>query len=362
MTGRGIDQAMPHPSSPELYESYVQDARDYIALAERSGGAIERPLGFADIWGDALDELARFDPEVRLINLETSITRNAEPWPGKGIHYRMSPDNAECLKVAGINACCLANNHVLDWQREGLLETLDVLDRLSIPHAGAGGNARRAREPVSLGLPAGGRVRIWSVGLSDSGIPENWQAGDETPGVFMLPSTSHEDTNPLIREITRQRRPGDLAVVSIHWGSNWGYDIPDGHRNLARQLIDAGADVIHGHSSHHPRGMELYRDRPIFYGCGDFINDYEGIGGHGTYRPELGLMIFCRMSRQTGRLEGLWLTPLRRKHLSLYRASDEERRWMRHTLNRERHPDMPAFQLAGENRLELSPGTIPGNR
>ncbi|MFW5824603.1 MAG: CapA family protein, partial [Marinobacter sp.] len=138
MTGRGIDQALPHPCSPELYEGYVRDARDYVRLAERHSGSIKRPMDYGDLWGVARDELERFSPEVRLINLETSITRHPGPLPGKGIHYRMHPDNAACLTAVNVNACALANNHVLDWQREGLAETLQVLDDLGIPHAGAG--------------------------------------------------------------------------------------------------------------------------------------------------------------------------------------------------------------------------------
>jgi poly-gamma-glutamate capsule biosynthesis protein CapA/YwtB (metallophosphatase superfamily) len=83
---------------------------------------------------------------------------------------------------------------------------------------------------------------------------------------------------------------GDTVIVSIHWGPNWGYDVPVVHRRFARRLIEeAHADIVHGHSAHHPLGVELHAGRPVLYGCGDFINDYEGISGHEEFRSELTL-------------------------------------------------------------------------
>lgn len=115
MTGRGIDQILSHPSVPILYEAYVKNALDYVALAEHLHGPIPRSVEGSYIWGDALERLMQASPDVRVINLETSITRSADAWPGKGIHYRMHPDNINCITVAGIDCCVLANNHVLDW-------------------------------------------------------------------------------------------------------------------------------------------------------------------------------------------------------------------------------------------------------
>src|SRR5687768_9588317 len=96
MTGRGIDQVLPHPSPPRLHEPYVKDAQDYVALADRVHGPISQPVGFSYIWGDAWQAWARMSPDVRLINLETSITTSEAHWQGKGIHYRMHPTNVPC--------------------------------------------------------------------------------------------------------------------------------------------------------------------------------------------------------------------------------------------------------------------------
>ena len=95
-------------------------------------------------------------------------------------------------------------------------------------------------------------------------------------------------------EIGRHAKPDDLIVVSIHWGSNWGYEVPEEQRRFAHALIDrAGVSVIHGHSSHHPKAIEIYRDRLILHGCGDFLNDYEGIKGYEEDWDNLVLMYFA---------------------------------------------------------------------
>src|SRR5690606_15954844 len=119
-----------------LYKPYVRDARTYVELAERANGPVPRPVSFTYIWGAALAELERVRPDARIVNLETSITRSDSPWPGKGIHYRMHPENIGCLTAAGIDCCVLANNHVCDWGFGGLAETLDVLRAAGIRTAG----------------------------------------------------------------------------------------------------------------------------------------------------------------------------------------------------------------------------------
>src|SRR5438876_3572723 len=186
MTGRGIDQALPHSVDPVLYELYVRDARDYVALAEKAHGPIPRPLTFHHIWGDALPELERAKLDFRIINLETAITSAETPWPDKAIHYRMHPQNVGCLSAARIDACALANNHVLDWGYDGLSETLQTLDAACIAHSGAGNNAEQAMKPAVPGRSGNGRVLLFSFGSKTSAIPEDWKATSISPGVYLL--------------------------------------------------------------------------------------------------------------------------------------------------------------------------------
>jgi poly-gamma-glutamate synthesis protein (capsule biosynthesis protein) len=96
-----------------------------------------------------------------------------------------------------------------------------------------------------------------------------------------------------------------------------------------------GIDVVHGHSSHHVKGIEVYKGRPILYGCGDFLNDYEGITGYEAFRGDLGLMYFLTMDTSSGTLFNMLMTPTHIKHFRVNRASPEDARWLEETLNRE---------------------------
>jgi poly-gamma-glutamate synthesis protein (capsule biosynthesis protein) len=270
MTGRGIDQALPFPAPPDLYEPYVRSARDYIALAERANGPIPRPLAFDYIWGDALAEIARRRPDACIVNLETAVTARGSPCRGKGIHYRMHPRNVPCLTAARIDCCVLANNHVLDWGHDGLADTLEALHAAGIRTAGAGRDAREAGEPAVIETRDGKRVLVFACATEDSGVPRDWAAG-KGAGVNLLDDLSPESRDLVSRRIHEMKREGDAVVVSIHWGSNWSYEVSVAQREFARALIDAGAHVVHGHSSHHPKAIERHRGRPIFYGCGDLI-------------------------------------------------------------------------------------------
>lgn len=335
MTGRGIDQVLPYAGDPRLHEPWVKDAGDYVALAEEAHGRIPTPLSEGDLWGEALAQLERFQPHLRFINLETSITTSNTPWPNKGIHYRMHPDNIGCLKVAGVDGCTLANNHVLDWDLDGLRESLRVLDEAGITSVGAGENRSVASEPAVFNVDNGQRVIVLACGLGSSGIPESWAATPDRPGVWRLPDLSAQSVQRVADRVRAAKRDGDLVVLSIHWGSNWGFDLEPGQQDFARAVIDeAGVDLVHGHSSHHPKGMEVYRGRLILYGCGDFINDYEGISGHDEYRGDLTLMYFPELAAD-GQLVSLAMVPLQMHRFQLRAAGEADRDWLAGTLDRE---------------------------
>jgi poly-gamma-glutamate capsule biosynthesis protein CapA/YwtB (metallophosphatase superfamily) len=335
MLGRGIDQVLPHPCGPELHESHVGSALDYVRLAEDANGPIPSPVDSAYIWGAAIEEFDRWQPDARIINLETSITRSNDFAP-KGINYRMSPENAGCLISAGIDCCVLANNHVLDWGQSGLLDTLTTLDRLGIEHAGAGHNSMEARTPAVLDLGVKGRTVVFSFASITSGAARSWAATTDAAGINLLRDTSEAMASDVCDQIARASRPGDVIIVSIHWGPNWGYEIPDQQRRFAHTLIDqAGVSIVHGHSSHHVKAMEVYRDRLILYGCGDFLNDYEGITGYEEYRGDLAVMYFAELECMSGKLLALDLVPLQISRFRLHRAANEDADWLMRTLDRE---------------------------
>lgn len=335
MTGRGIDQILPHPSHPRIHEPSVHSALDYVALAEDVNGPIARPVSADYIWGEALDELEQRAPDARIINLETAVTTHSHYEP-KGINYRMHPKNMDCLTVAKIDCCVLANNHVLDWGCPGLLETLSTLRAVHLKHAGAGRNRHEAEAPAVIDVAGGGRVLIFAFGDGDCGIPPDWAATDDKPGVAYLRALSEATVERVSELVTRVKRPGDIVVMSLHWGGNWGYAVAPVQRRFARALIDkAGVDLVHGHSSHHPKAIEVYKGKLILYGCGDLLNDYEGIGGYEAFRGELGLMYFVRVDAKTGKLLQLKMTPMRIQHFKLNKCGQRDARWLAAVLNRE---------------------------
>lgn len=334
MTGRGIDQVLPCPSDPIIHEPYVRDARRYVELAEEANGPIPKPVNFAHIWGDALDILKGMAPDVKIINLETSITTSDDYWKRKGINYRMHPGNIRCLTAAGIHICSLANNHVLDWGYAGLVETLQTLKENSIKSAGAGRNLAEAAAPAVMKVAGKGRVIVFSLGSETSGIPMKWAAGANSAGVNLVPDLSDKTVLAIQARIREWKSPGDIVVASIHWGDNWGYAIPHEETLFAHNLIDhSGVDIVHGHSSHHAKGIEVYHGKPVIYGCGDFINDYEGISGYEQFRGDLSLMYFVEMDPTSGKLTGLRMKPTRMKRFRVHRASQADSLWLRDMLN-----------------------------
>ncbi len=336
MTGRAIDQILPYPGDPRIHERYVTMATYYIEMAEKINGAIPTEAGFDYIWGDALDILKAEKPDLRIINLETAVTTNDNYWKGRGVNYRMNPKNTPVLKAAGIDFCALANNHSMDYGLDGLKETIVSLDAAKINHSGAGKDRTQAAEPAILNIQGKGRAIVFSLGSTSSGIPDIWSASSDRPGLHIIQEYARSYVSSIKSMVRRYKKENDIVILSIHWGPNWGYEINEDQRALAHAMIDeGGVDIIHGHSSHHPKGMEVYHDKLIIYGSGDLINDYEGIKGYAKYRPELNVMYFAEIDPATGTLQDLSMIPIRLMNFQISRADGEETKWLTSTLSRE---------------------------
>jgi poly-gamma-glutamate synthesis protein (capsule biosynthesis protein) len=198
-------------------------------------------------------------------------------------------------------------------------------------------------------------VILFSFGMETSGIGWDWGATAHHPGVNLLHDLSIATVRNIAQQVQRIKRAGDIVIASIHWGGNWGYAIPDDQQQFAHALIDdASVDLIHGHSSHHIKGIEVYKNHLILYGCGDLLNDYEGIGGYEEYRDELGLMYFPTLNPVDGKLLRLEMTPTRRRKMRINRASHEEAQWLADVLNRESKTVGANVTLDENNRLVLT--------
>lgn len=352
MLGRGIDCIMPRPGDPLLHEEFTKSALDYLALAERKHGPIPKPADYNYVWGDGLADLERENVAARIVNLETSITVSDDFMP-KGINYRMHPANIRALTTAKIDCCALANNHVLDWGAEGLKETLQTLKAAKVRFAGAGMNISEASAPAIIPVKGGRRIVVFSFALRSSGIPSSWAAGTDCAGVWLLEEQTDAAFKRISEQVTAVKGPQDVLIASIHWGDNWGYRIVPEQRALAHRLVDAaGFHVVHGHSSHHAKAIEVHRGHLIIYGCGDFITDYEGISGYQEFRGDLAVAYLPELSPRS-ELVCMKMLVYRLRKFRLESATLEDTQWLEERLNREGAPFGVRVNKSGKNILAL---------
>lgn len=221
-------------------------------------------------WGDTLPLLRGAD--IRICNLECAISDRGEAWSAtpKEFHFRSDAKNIDVLRAANVNAVSLANNHALDYGYDALIDTLELLDSAAIHHAGAGRTRSEAEQPAIVKTDKG---KVGIIAFTDN--EPAWESTAEKPGVFYVPIEPGDVRAIHLLELIRNtKNEVDLLIVSAHWGPNWGYEPPPEHVPFAHAMVDAGADVVFGHSGHVFRGIEIYRRRPILYCVGDFIDDY----------------------------------------------------------------------------------------
>lgn len=341
MPGRGVDAVMPSPCPREIREGYCKNALDYAHLAEKN---TRRSFSIGkvtarDLLGEVSRVIDRYEPHARIVNLETSVTKKSTFYPRKSINYRASEENVFALfEVVQPDVVSLANNHAMDFSREGLEDTLKFFDKNNVKRIGAGRNVADAMQPAVLEnvyprgfAPArndkrGASVAAYGLCFEDSGVPTDWKATERSMGVF-LAAEGDKVPERLLNEITEMKKKTSssndaIVVVSVHFGSNWGYEIARTHVTAAKALIDAGADIIHGHSSHHAKTAMMYKKKLILFGCGEFFNDYEGISSHPgfpetSYLGHLRLLYFVDIDAKTHDFKKLEIVLMRQKMFAL---------------------------------------------
>jgi len=356
MLGRLIDQLLPiHVHEPE--------AARIVSSIRASAGPTSHLVGYNDstIWGNTLSVLQSAD--LNFLNLETSVTTHAVKWPTKVFNYRMHPANISALQVAGIHYAGLANNHTLDFREEGLLETAKTVKAAGIAFAGAGENEDEATKPAILYFSG-----------EESEIEHEihvWAASDHPSDWAKVRTFHFIDYTPQIRARLKKlltaptSNDAALKVFSVHWGPNYSWQPADEIRDLAHFLVDeCGIDIVHGHSSHHVQGVEVYAGKLIIYGCGDFVDDYAVVPG---YRNDLSAVWRVSVENDVTRAQGrlvvkrleIFPTIIEQFRVRLLEANEADSKWTRKKiidLSTERGSEVQ-IQDDGKGRLLLE---MPG--
>ncbi|CAE6759003.1 MAG: CapA family protein [Nitrospira sp.] len=277
------------------------------------------------IWGDILPVMLKAD--CRLINLECVISSQGEAWhpATKAFHFRAHPRAVDVLRAAKIDGVTLANNHVLDYGPDALLDCVNLLDRAGIKRTGAGAMLEEALAPAVFALP---EASVAVVSLTDN-EPE-WEATNRKPGVNYVAYNDRGLVEPYRSRMTQvllsARRQAELVIVSAHVGPNWGAP-SRAMQALAHELLDMGADLYWGHSNHTPQGIELYRGKVILYSSGDFIDDYMVDQDE---RNDLSFLFLVEV--EGNRVRQVLLHPIRIEDCRVRRANEREYTFLARTM------------------------------
>jgi poly-gamma-glutamate capsule biosynthesis protein CapA/YwtB (metallophosphatase superfamily) len=204
--------------------------------------------------------------DIAFINLEGPISDKGTRASWKEYTFRGRTALTQGLVSAGIDVVSLANNHSVDYGQAALLETITRLDDAGVNHAGAGSDAAKASAPALLITPAG----VVAILAYTDIIPGGFTATADTPGV----NATTPNRKNILAAVAAAKKKADFVIVSFHWGTEYKPQANSDQRQLAHQVVDAGADLVIGHHPHVIQGLELYRDRLIAYSLGDFVWDH----------------------------------------------------------------------------------------
>ncbi|HEX6290259.1 MAG TPA: CapA family protein [Herpetosiphonaceae bacterium] len=307
---------------------------------------IQQPrLPPAYVWGDLLPLLAEAD--LCLINLECVISTRGRRWrpATKPFHFRAHPRAIDVLHAADIDGVTVANNHVLDYGPEALLDCLDLLDQARIRHAGAGHSLAEALAPAYFATALG---RIAVLALTDD--MRAWGATPDQPGLNYAAYDSSGLIEPYRSRIQRvlddARRHADRVIISAHVGPNWGPPSP-AMQAMAHDLIERGADLYWGHSNHTPLGIEAYHGKPILYATGDFIDDY---AIDPAERNDLSFLFVVELTPHG--VQRIVLHPVKIDRLRVQRVAGAEAHWLMERM-RERSAALGSHIALHEDYAEL---------
>lgn len=269
---------------------------------------------YAYPWGNIRSLLHATD--LNIINLETTLT-NSTAIVRKVFNFKATPDKIETVKAGRIDVVNIANNHILDFDVTGLQETIATLDEAHIAHVGAGGSINAARKPTII---TRNNIKIGIIGYTDN--EPNWRATADKPGVNYL---KVGDIAQFKQDIASLKGTVDIIIVGYHWGPNMREQPSSAHQAFAHAMIDAGVDIIHGHSAHIFQGIEIYKDKLIMYDTGDLVDDY---AVDPKLRNDLSFLFFVTITKNgTVAISDIKLIATQIKNMQVNHATNSDTAW-----------------------------------
>lgn len=263
----------------------------------------------ANIWGDTKKV---FDTcHLVLGNLETTLSDlpESQKIPNKpgNFHFQLKPHLAGVLREIPFDYLSLANNHILDYQLDGLIDTKKTLKSLDINYSGAGRNKQIARRPAIFKIktiPKGVDSKFNKIAVfSAANHYQKWKATANSPGVYYIHQDNPDHAIDFFNYY-KNKYPKTFIILSFHWSDRSNYEptLPEWKRTLAKKLLTAGVDLILGHSPHHLQQTEKFGNKYVFYSLGDFIDDY---ALDAEYRNDIGMIARIKINLKSGNVDSV---------------------------------------------------------
>ena len=224
--------------------------------AAYDAGGIERVVS-----PELLEQLKAAD--ILMVNNEFPFSDRGEPMADKQFTFRCSPSYVKALNGMGVDIVSLANDHTLDYGRAALSDTFNALDGAGILYDGAGDSVDRAKEVQVMEVNG---KKYGFIAVSRVVPSVDWKIENATPGMFTC-----YDSTALIEVIKEAKQTCDFVTVFPHWGTEYSEQPNAVQRELAKQCMDAGADLVVGAHTHCLEGIEYIDGKPVFYSLGNFI-------------------------------------------------------------------------------------------
>jgi poly-gamma-glutamate synthesis protein (capsule biosynthesis protein) len=286
--------------------------------------------------------------DLAIANLECAISEPAERWHGvpKTFYFRAPPAAGQALADAGIGLVSLANNHILDYGVQGLLDTLRILDAHGIAHAGAGADLSAALAPAIVERQG---MRIGMAAFCDH--QDDFAAGEHRPGMAWL---GLDDEAAAIEAFARALAPLRAQgvrwpILSLHWGPNMVTEPCPQQRRLARAAIEVGWNIVYGHSAHVFQGVEWYAGCPILYAAGDLVDDY---ALDPAFRNDHQLLFALELGKET--VERVVMQPLFIHRCRVQMADEVQGEWILARMG-ERCRELGAETRVKDGTLAIEP-------